>query len=79
MDDREAADLIADGVGESEGSWADFGAGTGTSTREVGSRPALGPENHSGGPRIVATYKYGFNNTPTNKPAPAAMSTERNG
>jgi len=30
MDYREAAELIADAVGESEGAWADIGAGTGT-------------------------------------------------
>jgi trans-aconitate methyltransferase len=35
MDDREAAELIADAVGEREGTWADIGAGTGTFTRAL--------------------------------------------
>ena len=35
MDDREAAELIADAVGESEGTWVDIGAGTGTFTRAL--------------------------------------------
>ena len=35
MDDREAAELIADAVGDGEGVWADIGAGTGTFTRAL--------------------------------------------
>ena len=35
MDHREAAELIADAVGESGGIWADLGAGTGTFTRAL--------------------------------------------
>jgi len=35
MDDREAAALIADAVGEGGGVWADIGAGTGTFTRAL--------------------------------------------
>jgi trans-aconitate methyltransferase len=35
MDEREAAELIADAVGESEGTWADIGAGTGTFTHAL--------------------------------------------
>jgi trans-aconitate methyltransferase len=35
MDYREAAELIADAVGEGEGIWADIGAGTGTFTRAL--------------------------------------------
>lgn len=35
MDYREAAELVADAVGEGEGVWADIGAGTGTFTRAL--------------------------------------------
>jgi trans-aconitate methyltransferase len=35
MDYREAAELIADAVGEGSGVWADIGAGTGTFTRAL--------------------------------------------
>jgi ubiquinone/menaquinone biosynthesis C-methylase UbiE len=35
MDDRDAAELIADAVGESGSAWADIGAGTGTFTRAL--------------------------------------------
>jgi SAM-dependent methyltransferase len=35
MDHREAADLIADAVGQGSGVWADLGAGTGTFTRAL--------------------------------------------
>lgn len=47
MNQREANELLADAVGDSSGTWADFGAGTGTFTRAL--RSLLGP-----GSRIVA-------------------------
>ena len=47
MNQREARELIADAVGDSRGTWADIGAGTGTFTRAL--RSLLGP-----GSRILA-------------------------
>ena len=43
MDERVAAELIADGVGETGSIWADIGAGTGTFTRAL--RSLLPPES----------------------------------
>ena len=59
MDDREAAELIADAVGESEGTWADIGAGTGTFTRALLSllRPGSRIYAIDNDPAAIATLK----------------------